>query len=225
MTQPPPPGWYPGAPWQPPPRPRKTNTGLIIGLVIGTVFLVMLGGCAALIVIGSAAGNHASKTSQSSFPALPPISVPSVSIPPLPSITITTTTKPPPAAIGQGARDGDTTFTVNSISQSKVAGDLSNPYMQVTAQGVFLNVHLTVTNSGTKPQTFFASNQKLKIGDSTYEANGSAAMWTSAMNVTINPGNSIQVVLSFDVPAGTVINGTVQLHESIISKGVEVALS
>ncbi|WP_244975387.1 DUF4352 domain-containing protein [Mycobacterium kubicae] len=179
-------------------------------------------GCGALVVIGAAVGNNASKTSRPAAPAPPSLSLPAA--PPIPSITITTTTKPPPAAIGQQARDGDTIFVVTSIDQSKVAGDLSNPYMQVTAQGQFLNVHLTVTNSGNKPQTFFATNQKLMLGQSTYEANSSAALWTSAMNVPINPGNTIQVVVSFDLPANTVVTGTVRLHESIISPGVEVAL-
>lgn len=142
-----------------------------------------------------------------------------------PSITITTTTKAPPAAVGQEARDGDTVFVVTSVDQSKIAGIPSNQFMQVTAQGVFLNVHMTVTNAGNKPQTFFATNQKLKIHDSVFEANSAAAMWTQAANVPVNPGNSIQVVVSFDVPVGTPPSGTLQLHESIFSAGVQVLLT
>lgn len=239
MTQPLPPGWYPdpsGAPgtryWDgyqwtvSPPRPgfvsarkRPVWPWILVGVVV-----LFLGGCGAMVMIGAAANNHARTSSSPSMAARPPL--PSFSVPSAPSLpSITTTTKAPPAAIGQQVRDGDTVFTVTSIDQSKVAGDLSNPYMQVTAQGVFLNVHLTVSNGGNKPQTFFGSNQKLTLGDSTYEANGSAAMWTNAMNVTINPGNSIQAVVSFDIPANTVVSGTVRLRESILSPGVEVALS
>jgi hypothetical protein len=49
-------------------------------------------------------------------------------------------------------------------------------------------------------------------------------MWTKAANVTINPGNSIQVVVSFDVPPGA-NGGTLQLHDSVFSGGVDVVLS
>jgi hypothetical protein len=236
MTQPIPPGWYPnpsGAPgtqywdgrqWtggQQLPRKRAVWPWILVGAAV-----MFFGGCGALVVIGAALGHHDStRTSRPAVPAVP--AMPSVSIPAaptMPSITITTTTKPPPATIGQEVRDGDTVFVVTSVDQSKIAGDPGNPYMQVTAQGQFLNVHLMVRNAGNKPQTFFAANQKLKLGDSVFEANGAAALWTQAMNVTINPGNSVQVVVSFDVPANTVIKGVVQLHESLISPGAEVSL-
>ncbi len=115
-------------------------------------------------------------------------------------------------------------FMVTSVDQSRVAGNSSNPYMQVTAQGQFLNVHLTVRNAGNKPLTFMAANQKLTLGGNTYEPNNSAALWTDSMNVSINPGNSIQAVVSFDVPTNTPLNGTVNLRESILSKGVDVAI-
>jgi hypothetical protein len=42
-----------------------------------------------------------------------------------------------------------------------------------------------------------------QIGDKQFSANDSAATWTQSMNVEINPGNSIQALVSFDVPPGT----------------------
>jgi hypothetical protein len=83
---------------------------------------------------------------------------------------------------------------------------------------------MNVTNTGDHAQTFFATNQKLKIGNKVFNADGTAAMWTKAANVTINPGNSIQVVVSFDVPPGA-NGGTLQLHDSVFSGGVDVVLS
>lgn len=214
--------------------PRKSNNVLIVVLAIAGSVVLGCGGMFFLGVIGSVAGNNASQTSPASAirSTLPPLTAPS-SVPssrtplfqPSPSWTMTTTTKPAPAAIGQQARDGDTVFVVTSLDQSKIAGDPSNPYMQVTAQGTFLNVHLAVRNAGSQPQTFFATNQKLKLSSSVYEANGSAALWTGSMNVSINPGNAIQVVVSFDVPGSTVLSGTIELHQSLISPGVEVTLS
>ncbi|BCO48237.1 hypothetical protein MINTM008_41810 [Mycobacterium intracellulare] len=62
-----------------------------------------------------------------------------------------------------------------SVDRSKQAGDLSNQFEIVTAQGEFLNVHMTVANTGNHAQSFFATNQHLKIGGKTYDANGMAA--------------------------------------------------
>jgi hypothetical protein len=50
-----------------------------------------------------------------------------------------------------------------------------------------------------------------------------AAVWTGDSNVEVNPGNSIDAVVSFDVPAGTSV-GTMELHDSMFSGGVTVSL-
>lgn len=144
-------------------------------------------------------------------------------MPALPSSTVRTTTTPPIAGVGQEVRDGQFAFTVTSVDRSKQAGDLSNPFEIVTAQGEFLNVHMTVANIGNHAQTFFATNQHLKIEDNTYDANASAALWAGSVNQDVNPGNSIQVVVSFDVPPGSG-GGVVELHDSAFSGGVKVAL-
>jgi hypothetical protein len=44
------------------------------------------------------------------------------------------------------------------------------------------------------------------------------------MNVDINPGNNIQAVVSFDVPANNTDNGVFALHDSAFSGGVKVSL-
>jgi Domain of unknown function (DUF4352) len=85
-------------------------------------------------------------------------------------------------------------------------------------------VHLNVSNVGDQAQSFFASNQKLQIGDKQFSANDSAAMWTQSANVEINPGNSIQAVASFDVPPGTVNGGVLTVHDSIFSGGAKISL-
>ena len=225
----PPPGWYPdpsGVPgrrywdgWRwnlavssPPPPKKNSNALLIIG-IIGAVFV-------GLIIVGSIGSHDKKQTPAVSAPSTPRMTS---DVPAIPS-SKPSATPPPIASIGQEARDGQFAFTVTSVDRSKIAGDLSNQFEIVTAQGEFLNVHVTVANTGNQAQTFFATNQKLKISGRVYEANSSAALWTQALNVTINPGNSIQVVVSFDVPPGTK-GGTLQLHDSVFSGGVEVALS
>jgi hypothetical protein len=226
MTTPPtPPGWYPdpsGAPgtryWDgqrwgaAAPRPPEKNSALLIVGIVGGVVMVLFAGLIFLGVIGASLNKHdkssAARVTDTGTPPRTPTAAPLPTIP----------------AIGQEVRDGQFAFTVTSIDRSKTAGDLSNQFEIVPAQGEFLNVHMTVVNTGNHAQTFFATNQKLKISNRVYEANSQAALWTQSLNVTINPGNSIQAVVSFDVPPGT-NGGTVQLHDSTFSGGAEVALS
>jgi hypothetical protein len=233
-TPPPPPGWYPdpsgipgsrywdGRHWGPtaPPAPppllpatKNKNSGRIIG-IIGVVVV--------LIVLGSIE-SHDKKQATPVGSATATPGTPSIRVPAVPS------SKPvaipaPFASIGQEARDGQFAFTVTAVDRSKVAGDLSNEFEIVTAQGEFLNVHITVANVGSHAQTFFASNQKLKIESKEFSPDGTAAFWTKSADVEINPGNSIQAVVSFDVPPGT-SGGTLQLHDSIFSGGTQVGLS
>ena len=49
-------------------------------------------------------------------------------------------------------------------------------------------------------------------------------MWTQSMNVEINPGNSIQAVVSFDVPPGTSNEGVLTVHDSLFSGGAKISL-
>jgi Domain of unknown function (DUF4352) len=133
-------------------------------------------------------------------------------------------TPPALAMVGQEVRDGKFAFVVNSVDRSKTAGDPSNKIETVTAQGEFLNVHMTVTNVGDRTQDFLASNQKLSIGGNEFSPNGTAAMWIGSMTVGINPGNSVQAVVSFDVPPGTSSGGVLTVHDTIFSGGAKISL-
>jgi hypothetical protein len=66
----------------------------------------------------------------------------------------------PAAGIGTPVRDGKFEFTVLSVDRSKSAGDPSDPS---TAQGEYINVHLSVKNTGNEAQSYFGSNQKLIV--------------------------------------------------------------
>ena len=73
------------------------------------------------------------------------------------------------AAPGSAVRDGKFEFVVTSIDNSKIGGDPTNQFMQETAQGVYVNIHLRVTNIGNEAQTFFAGNQKLHAGSQEFD--------------------------------------------------------
>jgi hypothetical protein len=164
---------------------------------------------AVLMVIGEA-GLHSNSSSTSTSSS---------------TATSAASTAPPPlAGIGQKVRDGKFAFVATSVDQSKTAGDPSNQVETVTAQGEFVNVHLNVSNVGDEAQSFFASNQKLQVGDKQFSANGTAAMWIGSMTREINPGNSFQAVVSFDVAPGTSNNGVLTVHDSTSSGGAKISL-
>ena len=135
-----------------------------------------------------------------------------------------TTTAPPRAGIGQEVRDGNFGFVVTSVDVSKTARDPSIQFEIVPKQGEFVNVHLTVRNVGDRPQRFFAYNQTLQIGANQFSSNNEATMWTQAMTVEINAGNSIHAVVSFDVPPGTSNDGVLTVHASVSSGGARIGL-
>ena len=235
MSQPPPaPGWYPdpsgtgsrywdGEGWGPaappsaptpaPARPKKwVPTLLIVVAVLAVLFIVGK--------IGYNSGSTSRSSSTTTVGAMPP--PPPAHGGSAPSVT--TGPPPPPAGIGQEVRDGNFRFVVTSVDLSKTAGDPSNQFEIVPAQGEFVNVHLTVSNVGDRSQSFFASNQTLQIGANQFSSNNAATMWTQSMKVEINPGTSIQAVVSFDVPPGTSKDAVLTVHDSLFSAGAKVRL-
>lgn len=208
---PPPNPPYGQRPGYPPYPPRKSNTNVIILVVVGVFVLCGLGGCLA-IVAGSDTEDKVAATFTTAAPAAPgaPAAAPEDDV----------------AAAGSAVRDGKFEFTVTAIDPPvKVVGD--NPYLQKTAQGQYILVHLTVTNIGNKAQSYWANNQKL-IDDQGREFEndtmaGINVNEDTAMTSDINPGNSVQVVVVFDVPAGTT-PAALELHDSAFSGGAKVAL-
>ncbi|MDD7812643.1 DUF4352 domain-containing protein [Mycobacterium sp. CSUR Q5927] len=124
--------------------------------------------------------------------------------------------------IGAPARDGKFEFTVTSVDRSKIAGNPDNEFEQSTAQGEFINVHLTVKNIGDEAQSYFASNQKLIVGGKEFDAASILGIPGDMKN--LNPGLGIATVVSFDVLPGSVPEA-IELHDSAFSGGVTVKLS
>ena len=119
------------------------------------------------------------------------------------------------AGIGTPVRDGKFEFTVTGVEPgvTRVGDDVFGQ----DAQGQFLLVHVTVTNIGDKAQYFDGSSQKLTDTQGrTHSADTGAAIYLgdaqSFLN-QINPGNSVQGTVVFDVPADAA-PATVELHDS-----------
>jgi hypothetical protein len=118
--------------------------------------------------------------------------------------------------MNQEVRDGKFAFTVTGLETAKTTGDPSNPFMQTSAQGTYVIVSMTVQNIGNEAQSFFAANQKLiDSAGREYSPDSQADMWLNKQIQTdINPGNSVQAKVAFDVPPGTVPS-TIELHDSM----------
>ncbi|WP_230976527.1 DUF4352 domain-containing protein [Georgenia wutianyii] len=127
--------------------------------------------------------------------------------------------------IGDAVRDGKFEFTVTAVETGVAA--VGNDLFGEEAQGQFVLVHMTVANIGDEAQMLSGSNQTL-VDDQgrQHSANSSAAIYLDDADTflnDINPGNSVEGVVVFDVPADAV-PAAIELHDSVFSGGVTVSL-
>jgi hypothetical protein len=132
----------------------------------------------------------------------------------------------PAPGVGSPVRDGKFEFTVTGVKcgVSKVGGK----YLNKSAQGQFCLVTMQVKNVGNEQRTFSADNQQgFGAGEVKYGADSVASMYANDDNESflneINPGNGITVDVVFDIPKDGRLQA-VQLHDSVFSGGVKVAL-
>ena len=127
--------------------------------------------------------------------------------------------------IGQPAADGDFSFVVSGVDCSLT--EIGNEYVGTKAQGQFCIVSLAVTNIGDSAGTFFGDNTKLLNAEGQeFSADTEAAIYledSDSLFAEINPGNTLNSKIVFDVPAGTT-PASIELHDSAFSGGVTVAL-
>jgi Domain of unknown function (DUF4352) len=135
--------------------------------------------------------------------------------------------EPKQAGIGDVVKDGKFSFKATKVETgvARVGGE----YLGSDAQGQYILVHVTVKNIGDEAQLFSGSSQKLiDSGNRKYDTDsGAAALGLKNSNAflnNINPGNTVKGILLFDVPKNFKIKA-VELHDSIFSDGVTVALS
>ncbi|MPZ53232.1 MAG: DUF4352 domain-containing protein [Acidimicrobiia bacterium] len=128
--------------------------------------------------------------------------------------------------IGSPARDGNFEFTVSSFGcgETTVGDDI----LQEEAQGQFCIMDLTVENIGDEAQSFLADDQFIFSADDVeYSASFAATLANSAEGdeifTEINPGNSIDGTIVFDVPEDAEV-AYAELHDSVFSNGIRVEL-
>jgi hypothetical protein len=127
-----------------------------------------------------------------------------------------------PSAPGQ-ATDSGITVAVTDV-ETAPSVKYQDAASEKTAQGEFLIVHMTVLNSGAAPTTFLGTLQKLKAGGTTYSIDDEATFYLNGGLAELNPGDSKDVAIAFDVPPATTAE-SIELHGDPTSSGVEVPLS
>lgn len=126
-------------------------------------------------------------------------------------------------SIGMPARDGSFEFVVTGVGRAPAVADPQFPELQKTADGEYVLVEMTVTNVGADPQTFFPSFNTLTDGAMEYEADDEAWIYLGNTLADLNPGDTIDTAVVFDVPVGTQPQA-IELHDGPFSDGVTVGL-
>jgi hypothetical protein len=128
--------------------------------------------------------------------------------------------------IGDKAVDGELQFTVTDVKCGieKVGGE----YLSAEPQGQFCKIGLVIANVGNEAATMYSSSQDLYDSKGRKFATDDTAMiYSESENDTwvneINPGNSVDGSLFYDVPKDVVLD-YIELHGGLFSDGVKVAL-
>jgi hypothetical protein len=129
--------------------------------------------------------------------------------------------------IGTATRDGKFEFTVKSVECGKASVG-TNEYLTKTAQGQYCLLNMTIKNIGNEAQSLFSGNQYLlNASGQKYSADDSATLHAapsgSSWYNNINPGNSVEGTIVFDIPKDQT-PATAELHDSSFSGGIKVSL-
>jgi hypothetical protein len=129
----------------------------------------------------------------------------------------------PPSGSGPRAADGAITFAVTGTETAASVKSQQAPVEQ-TAQGQYVIVHMTVSDTGDQPASFVGTFQKLKAGGTTYSIDDVATAYLNGTVAQLNPGDNSNVSIAFDVPAGTSPDA-LEVHADPTSAGAEIPLS
>ncbi|AXE39693.1 DUF4352 domain-containing protein [Acidipropionibacterium virtanenii] len=140
-----------------------------------------------------------------------------------PATKATKKAAPKKVGIGTAVKSADLTLTVTEF---KCGVSVSDGYQDITPQGQFCKMSLTIRNDGSDQATVDDSQIKVKDAKGNEYGTSSDTMTVDG-NIflkQINPGNKIVGVAYYDVPVGTT-PVTAEFRGSILSSAAEVALS
>ena len=182
-----------------------TGTGVLVALVVA----ISVGSSGGSSGGGGGEGSVAATGSDATTSSAAPAAAPEEDTP----------------GIGTPVRDGDFELTVTAVEPPVPA--VGDSVLAETAQGEYVVVRLTVENIGDSQQLVDQSSQKLIDGQGrelSPDTGATFAVDPENAFTQVNPGNSVEVALVYDVPVGTT-PASLELHDSPFSGGVEVALT
>jgi hypothetical protein len=126
---------------------------------------------------------------------------------------------------GAAAQAGDFQITVSGVETGipQVGDTIAGTFFGEKAQGSYVLVHLSVKNTGSSAAYFTSDDVKiLDAQKREFSADDAASLYIKANADTlfgqINPGNTMQGVIAFDVPVGTA-PATLQYAGGLLSSG------
>lgn len=193
-------------PTSPPPPPRRSNVGLIVLLAVG-VPLMLLGGCAALVVVLGDTGRNAVVTEADSPNAVMPSREPASKQPTQEAKAEEAKQEPSTAAVGgaitlQGTDPGlKVTVTVNQLVNPAAP---AQDFMKPKSGNKFVAVQVTLANVGQAVYSDSPMNGAMLIDGegqqyraAIYDVREGQSFGGSA---TINAGDSRKGMIVFEVP-------------------------
>lgn len=114
---------------------------------------------------------------------------------------------PATAPIGTAAQTGNLAITVTKVEPgvAQVGTEVGGTLLGEKAQGQFVLVHVSVENVGAEAESFSDMNAKVYDAEGReFEANSAAGIYiegNDSLFGEINPGNTLQGVLVYDLPA------------------------
>lgn len=123
--------------------------------------------------------------------------------------------------IGTPVKSDDLEFT---LSDYACGVKVSDPTGELTPQGQFCKISVSVKNVGTKEAVLLDTAVKLKNGEAEYSASSDTLFVNDSLKFeTVNPGNTVKGVIYFDVPKD-VVPKVAKVSGNIFSSGKDIAL-
>ena len=116
---------------------------------------------------------------------------------------------------------GNFDYVIHRIEATDVIADPEFPNDNVTADGQFVVVKLTVTNVSSGKQTFNSQFNTVSDGTTEYRADDTAWHYVGEAVKDVDPGRSIDAAIVFDVPRGVELQSIV-LRDERSAEGVVV---
>jgi hypothetical protein len=181
------------------------RTALGCGIAAVVVFVLMLGGCAAILSSDSSSSSDSSGSSgieasdEGSQPAVaPPVADPAATSEPA--------AEEEQAIEAAGATASSSELEVEIVALETGVSRVSDQLWESTADGEFVVLDVYVTNLTGEPQTVYGNDFALTDGEGRSFASSDdtfLALEDAFLSETINPGVTVMGTLAFDVPVGT----------------------